>query len=240
MSNPYQAPAEPTSTVNPSLGHLHIYRSLGGLTSIITVLLVFGVAGSVAQTLAAFSQLDLLQRANIGLVITQAEASANDARMVSISLGAVGIYLVTAIVFGVWIVRAHKNLRALKIERLSYTPGWALGWFFVPFLNLVRPFQAMTELWQASHAGSQWSKSGSVTLVNFWWGMWLVHNFYGSLIGRAFASDETVSDLILATKINMVGFLIHIPLCFLALKLVRRIHNAQENIGNPSYGMDQF
>ena len=88
MNNPYQAPAELTSTVNPSLGH--IYRSLGGLTSIITVLLVFGVIGSVAQTLAAFSQLDLLQRANIGLGITQAEASANDARVVSISFGAGG------------------------------------------------------------------------------------------------------------------------------------------------------
>ena len=169
MSNPYQPPLESTSTVNTSLEHLYKYQSLGALTAIITVLLLFGVVASVAETLSSYSQLDLLNRMRSGMKVTQGEVLANAAQQASIAFAALGLYIVTAITFGIWIVRAHKNLRAFGITDTTYTPGWALGWFFVPFLNLVRPFQAMKELWQASHAGAEWSKSSSTKLVNSWW-----------------------------------------------------------------------
>ena len=32
----------------------------------------------------------------------------------------------------------------------SFTPGWSVGWFFVPIMNPWKPFQAMREIWQAS------------------------------------------------------------------------------------------
>ena len=232
MSNPYQPPLEPNSTIYPSQDHFYTFQSLGPLTSIVTVLLLFGILASVAETLSSYSQLGLLNRASSGAEVTEAEVSANDARMVSIGLGAVAIYIVTAISFAIWIVRAHKNLRALKIQRLSYTPGWALGWFFVPFLNLIRPFQAMKELWQASHAGAEWSTSSSAKLVDFWWCLWLINNVYGAFISRSFSSQNSVDELILATKVGMAGFLIHIPVCILAIKLVGGIHTAQEKLGS--------
>ena len=221
-----------TSPVNSSIHHLYKYRSLSGLTAIITVLLLFGVVASVAETLASYSQLGLLNRMLSGMQVTQAEASANAARLVSISSAAMVLLIVNAISFGIWIVRAHKNLRAFGIQRLSYTPGWALGWFFVPFLNFVRPFQAMKELWQASHAGAEWSKSGSTTLVNFWWCLWLFSGVYGTLITRLFTSQSSIDDLLMGTKASMAGFLITIPVYILALKLVRGIHNAQETLGD--------
>lgn len=234
MSNPYQPPLESTSTVNSSLDHLYKYQSLGALTAIITVLLLFGVVASVAETLVSYSQLGLLNRMRSGMQVTQGEALANAAQQAAVAFAALGLYIVTAISFGIWIVRAHKNLRAFGIQRLSYTPGWALGWFFVPFLNFVRPFQAMKELWQASHAGAEWSKSGSTTLVNFWWCLWLFSGVYGTLITRLFTSQSSIDDLLMGTKASMAGFLITIPVYILALKLVRGIHNAQESLGDPT------
>ena len=229
MNNPYQPPLESTSTVNKSLEHLYNYQSLGALTAIITVLLLFGVVASVVETLASYSQLGLLNRMLSGMQVTQAEASANAARLVSISLAAMVLWIVNVISFGIWIVRAHKNLRAFGITDTTYTPGWALGWFFVPIANLFQPFQAMKELWQASHAGAEWSKSSSTKIVNSWWCLWILSSVYGTIIGRLFPDEP-----IMSTKLDITGFLIHIPLCLLALKLVRGIHNAQESLGAPT------
>ncbi|MGC6450952.1 MAG: DUF4328 domain-containing protein [Pirellulaceae bacterium] len=234
MSNPYQPPLESTSTVNSSLDHLYEYKSLGALTAIITVLLLFGIVASIAETLATYSQLELLNRTRAGMQVTQADFIANAARVTSISAAALLLWIVNAISLGFWIVRAHKNLRAFGIQRLTYTPGWAFGWFFIPILNLVRPFQAMKELWQASHVGAEWSKSSSTKIVNSWWCLWLLSSVYGALIGRVLTLENSIDELIMSTKLSMAGFLIHIPLCLLALKLVRGIHNAQESLVDPT------
>ncbi|QYO65100.1 DUF4328 domain-containing protein [Leptolyngbya sp. 7M] len=48
--------------------------------------------------------------------------------------------IATIVLFLVWLYRAHKNLFSLKPTHLDFSPGWAVGWWFIPFLNLVRPY----------------------------------------------------------------------------------------------------
>ncbi|WP_232491920.1 DUF4328 domain-containing protein [Novosphingobium kaempferiae] len=50
-----------------------------------------------------------------------------------------------------WVYRAHANLFAAELDGLEFTPAWSVGWFFVPFAFWFKPFQAMRELWNASH-----------------------------------------------------------------------------------------
>jgi len=33
---------------------------------------------------------------------------------------------------------------------MEYTPGWSVGWFFVPLYNFYKPYRAITELYLAS------------------------------------------------------------------------------------------
>ena len=51
---------------------------------------------------------------------------------------------------------------ALGANNLKYTPKWAVGCFFVPFLNLVMPYQVVREIWKASNGGSEpvWARNG--------------------------------------------------------------------------------
>jgi hypothetical protein len=49
-----------------------------------------------------------------------------------------------------WLHRAAANLPALGGSELRFTPGWAVGWWFVPLANLVLPVLIMTEIWRAS------------------------------------------------------------------------------------------
>ncbi len=93
------------------------------------------------------------------------------------------LYLATIIVFLLWLYRAHSNLRSLGAQRLDSSPGWAVGSFFIPFLNLVRPYKAVRELWRWSQPleiGPErmtYAPSERAPLVGWWWGLWLASNF---------------------------------------------------------------
>ncbi|HEY3819995.1 MAG TPA: DUF4328 domain-containing protein [Polyangiaceae bacterium] len=114
-----------------------------------------------------------------------------------VAMAFLGALVAAAVFFGIWVHRASKNLRGLGRQGMQYTPGWCVGWFYVPFANLVRPFKALSEIWRASESdaesdGSGWSMMGSSTaLLGMWWGTWLAGNIFSNISGRV--DDPSVS-----------------------------------------------
>jgi hypothetical protein len=82
------------------------------------------------------------------------------------------------ILVSLWIHRAATNLRGLGRFGMTFTPGWCVGWYFVPIAMWWMPVLAMSEIWRASDPqcpGSSWSASGSRTpLLPLWWTAWIV------------------------------------------------------------------
>jgi hypothetical protein len=72
-----------------------------------------------------------------------------------------------------WQHRAHRNLRALRVQALRYSPPAAvLGWL-VPLANLILPLLAVRELWQASYLdppAGKW-RNAPASGVSVWWGV---------------------------------------------------------------------
>ncbi|MBL7998275.1 MAG: DUF4328 domain-containing protein, partial [Candidatus Kapabacteria bacterium] len=56
----------------------------------------------------------------------------------------------TAILYLVWCNKSYKNLSALRITGMEFTPAQSVYLCFVPFLNFVRPFQILRELLAAT------------------------------------------------------------------------------------------
>ena len=46
------------------------------------------------------------------------------------------MFMISAIFVGMWIYRAHANLRLVDVDGLIFTPGWSVGWYFVPVASL--------------------------------------------------------------------------------------------------------
>jgi hypothetical protein len=90
------------------------------------------------------------------------------------------LLLAAGICFFTWVYRMDKNLRAFGAEELQFRPSWVIGWFFVPIMNLYRPYQALSEIWQASDPDpAARTKAGRrpihpPTLLGVWWGFWLL------------------------------------------------------------------
>ena len=117
----------------------------------------------------------------------------------ALALGAtnalVSLFLVlSAMPVGGWIHRAQANLRDAGLDELHYSPGWSVGCYFVPLVNLVVPFRAMRELHNRSHGESPWQAAAAVEDVTSWWAC-LVSATVVSTVAAMVAALATIPNL---------------------------------------------
>jgi len=101
------------------------------------------------------------------------------------------VFVASLVMVAMWIHRAHANLFASGIGGLEFSPGWSVGWFFVPVANLFKPFQAMRELWNASAGAAGAFQAETPSELRVWWGAWLAGNIVSSVAARLVLTGET-------------------------------------------------
>lgn len=203
----------------------HAYRDLGKLHNGLQVLLI--ISGLLASASLASS---LQQIAMLGQpFVSRAAAEANDSRQQLVAELYGAGFLLTMVVFGCWLVRAHRNLRAMGAMDLTVSPGWAVGYFFIPVVNLWMPYQATELLWRASHDPARWQSAKRSWILPAWWTAWIVAAISGRIAGVMFRSAETAEALRTATWCSAIGETSAVALHILALVLILRIASAQRN-----------
>lgn len=142
------------------------------------------------------------------------------------------LFLLTILVFGIWIVRANKNVRALGARELSTTPGWALGYFFIPILNLWKPKTAMNQLWFASQNPSTWNgkPKEKTQVVDKWWGLWIASLAASNSEMHYFNKAVSVEDYNQAMMVGILAAICSIFSCKFAIALVDKISTMQTDI----------
>ena len=143
------------------------------------------------------------------------------------SAGAMLIFgtVIAAVLFLVWFNRAAWNLRALHPHApFQFTPGWCCGWFFVPLANLVKPVQAMREVWKYSDPDAV---SGDVflvevpALITVWWVAYIGSGIVGNASSR-------IDDLHLSTYVGMASTALSAVAAVCILSIMRTITANQE------------
>jgi hypothetical protein len=180
-------------------------------------------AVSVISLFSDFAQMALLGSSNL----TQTTGAANDARQQIIAIIYMLVYFTTAIVFLTWINRANKNCHGFTTG-MEFTSGWSVGWYFVPFANLLKPFQVMNEIWRVSHDPSRWKTLATPGLLRWWWALWLISNFLGQASFRMSMKAKTVDALQASTTVSILSSGFDIPLCIVAAVMVGKILKAQQ------------
>ena len=95
---------------------------------------------------------------------------------INLSLLFISLFLGGGILIFKWIHRCNKNVRALGSKQMKFSPGWSVGWFFVPIANLFKPFHVMNEIWSASHSPNDWSANEKPKAILKWWILWIASN----------------------------------------------------------------
>jgi len=198
-------------------------KDAASLTRFVTTMLWILAGITVVSVGSDVLQLQLLNSGSLDV----AAAEANDARQSAIGIVYLIAYLVTAVAFLTWIHRANRNARGFGAEHLRFTPGWAVGWYFVPFMNLVRPYQAMKEIWQASRNPEDWSTQAIPPILGWWWALFLISGFLAQITLRLSVRADTVEALRTSTMVSITAGLVDIPLCIVALTLITNIFQMQ-------------
>lgn len=194
----------------------------------------FLYASIAIDAIAVFSgvmQYQLLSDFKLGIYSSEALATAaaetNDQRQQVIGLFQAGTAITTIILFAMWIYRANFNARSLGAQNMKFTPGWSVGYYFIPFLNLWRPYQAMKEIWKASKNPTSWEGEDRGTILPWWWFFFLIAGMFGNASFRTSMSAKEIHELITSTGITIASDVVSIPATIFALVLVGKIYEMQ-------------
>jgi len=200
---------------------------VAGCLGVYLLMSLFGAAVDISQVAS-------LSSAKAVLSTPSAVVTAGEVLSLLIRLALIGIGFLTGVAFLLWIYRASTNLKALGAAELKYSPGWAIGGFFVPFLNLVRPYQVVTEIWRASAAGASrsggvnWTYEQTPAFISVWWGSWLLSGFLDSLSVLVVFGAAAGNQQLVAGRYRAASDLIGIASAALAMTVVLAINARQE------------
>ena len=196
------------------------------------VLLSVAVIVGVIAVASDLAELSILSRALQGESISMGEANASDGRQQLIGGLQLTLIILTAIIFLLWTHRANKNLSALGAKDLKFTPGWAVGNWFIPILNFFRPAQVMVEIWKASdprdESGLEWKTANSPPIVNWWWIAYIGSSILGTWTGRIDFSTATLQQIMTTSWLGALSDLASVVAGILAILMVRDIDRRQE------------
>lgn len=132
------------------------------------------------------------------------------------------IIISTVVHFCKWMYRANKNLRGLGANDLTDSPRWAAAWIFIPFVNLYKPYQAMSEIARASISPQSWRNVTTPSIIAGWWFMWIASIIAGSVSGQiSFHENQKVSFPLMwiSNIVDLLSSILFIIGVFLTIKI---------------------
>ena len=183
--------------------------------------------------LSSYLQYDLLLKVQEGFPVSDFELTINDFRELGIGLATIVIYIISVVTFIRWFRRAYYNLHSRTITP-KYDEGWAAGSWFVPILNLFRPYNIMKEIDEETcsliEKRSQKSVKTSAGLIGFWWALWILNGVIGRYVFRSAMDAETVESLMQSSLMDIAGIGFEIPLGLLTIYMIRTISKKEETL----------
>lgn len=231
--NPYAAPqAEPaqTPTISGSTASSPYgpYRNVSGLRLVILILLGIGIICSLLQIFvisqfnSAYASFGSDDEADADLWL---EHSGNLATFEVVA------FYITVVIWCIWKNKSCKNAWLFRSAQPTQllgmmdvpTPGWAVGGYFVPILNLWKPYQAMVFI-----RDQVASKVNTGPLVGFWWASFLTMRIANRYFFRDSVGLTTVEEVVQYNQGVMIGSGITIVATVIAAILIHKISTGQK------------
>ena len=159
----------------------------------LTIAGLVGVAATLAWLLVAHShRVDLVHQLKVSPRSVSVDAARHaDDNVHNAAIAYLLLLLVTAGLFIAWLFQLTKVVHDHRPDALRHRPGWAIGGWFVPVLNLVRPKQMVDDVWTGS--SPDLARERPAFYIHLWWAAFLVSGFVDRLAARG--GDNSLSDV---------------------------------------------
>lgn len=131
-------------------------------------------------------------------------------------------FFLAGILFLIWIYKMHKLLHdcAVKVE---YSPGWSVGWWFVPVMNWFKPYSIVSNLQHVVRIQPEDGTKLPNIYVGVWWSFSLISTFLDKagirMIDRARYANSVSSGI----TVFLISDILFAISGLLAIRIVRAI-----------------
>ncbi|MFI8948096.1 DUF4328 domain-containing protein [Streptomyces sp. NPDC053750] len=101
------------------------------------------------------------------------------------------LLVVVAVLWVCWFRRMRQNAEAFAPGRIRYSPGLAVGSWFIPVVNVFMPKQIANDIWTATTGRP---KGAGRWLMHTWWWLWLAQLATELSAYRSWDEAETADD----------------------------------------------
>ena len=214
----------PTDNFTTPVDARYTVKDVAGLARWIRWLLIADIVIGAAAIVSGLMEYKFLSDIQAGVHSDNPDimalAEANDLRQMAIGFTQIGLFIVAGILTLIWLYRINANLRATGVNDLRYTPGWSIGCYFIPLLNLWAPFQAMKENWKASGDPLNWRTQETPAILGWWWFLWLLNSVLSTAAYRFADRAGEIDTLLQSNILTNVSTAAGIALSLVFLKIV--------------------
>jgi len=217
------------------------FRDPGWISFITAFFIILSLIFNVVSIPGNMMERDVLLKVQSGAYETDEEmaTAVNTSDTIQGIIGVVFtlVNLVAGICFLIWTYRIVKNAHCLTYRPLRYSPGWAVGYYFIPILNLFRPFQALSDAHRVSKNPSDWVATSGSYLLGWWWAAHILSDIAGRISFRLSmatlkASEEAFIDASLTS--NMCDTIVNLTIFplnnLLVLLIVWKLCSSQQAV----------
>lgn len=208
----------------------HEFRYLTGLVNILKASLSMYILVIILCLWANWSEIQLFEQLTSGRLVTEAEVTTNTSRRIMLSGINTIVFLITLILFARWTYLSNKNARALGgAGEMEFSPGWSVGWYFIPVFSLWKPYQALKEIFKSSHPDftEDWKKAPTPGIMPLWWTLWIFGAFLGQAAFTIIFFAETFEELLISSRLLFFADILDILLGIVVIILVTTLHDLQ-------------
>lgn len=137
-------------------------------------------------------------------------------------------WVISIVTFLGWYRKAYANLHILTGNNLSYTKNWAVWAWFVPILNLVRPYLITKEMFIETEKIVGKADINSIRKITIWWSF-LISTFFIGCIGIALFIIYEDNHLY-TTIVDLIVGIAFIPNYFLTINLIKNYSGLEKQL----------
>ena len=157
-----------------------------------------------------------------------ADADAHEQRDAIIGLIITFLYIACTIIFLRWTYKSSQITHLSGAQGLRFSPGWSVGWYFIPVASFWKPFQAFKQIYQVSIQITDWQNVSIPSSLRWWWGLFIFSVVMSNILirmyfGVGFNSDLSIDDLKSIYILEVIAYSIDIACILILIKIVKEI-----------------
>ncbi|WP_197994953.1 DUF4328 domain-containing protein [Gimesia panareensis] len=197
------------------------YRNESGFSRFLIFLIVLSAVLNGVAFGSSVMMHEMILAAQKGAEVTAVEAGIHNERQIVIGGAQLGAAIFVGVVFLVWVYRMSRNAHSIENAKLQYSPGWAVGWYFIPIVNLWKPYQAMREIYEVFI-----NRPNDGKILPLWWFAWILASIMARISTRVVTKSDTLDQLLTKSEVTIFADACAVFLDLAAILLVITVSRA--------------